>query len=68
MNEKKLRASQVINYLRYRGVARSQKEIGELLGYGESYFSQIISGTKPLSDGVLKKLATLGEEKEINPT
>ena len=66
MNEKKLRASNVVNYLIYKGIANSQKEVGELLGYGESYFSQIISGTKPLSDSVLKKLASLDDGKEIN--
>lgn len=66
MNEKKLRASQVINYLIYKGIAKTQKEIGDMLGYGESYFSQIISGAKPLSDGVLVKLLTLDKGKEIN--
>ena len=66
MNEKKLRASQVINYLIYKGIAKTQKEIGDMLGYGESYFSQIISGAKPLSDGVLVKLLALDEGKEIN--
>lgn len=66
MDEKKLRASQVINYLIYKGVAKTQKEIGGLLGYGESYFSQIISGVKPLSDSVLLKLLKLDEGKEIN--
>lgn len=67
MDEKKLRASQVINYLIYKGVAKTQKEIGGLLGYGESYFSQIISGVKPLSDSVLLKLLKLDGGKEINP-
>lgn len=67
MDEKKLRASQVINYLIYKGVAKTQKEIGSSLGYGESYFSQIISGVKPLSDSVLIKLLKLDEGKEINP-
>ena len=66
VNEKKLRASQVINYLIYKGIAKTQKEIGDMLGYGESYFSQIISGAKPLSDGVLVKLLTLDKGKEIN--
>lgn len=67
MDEKKLRASQVINYLIYKGVAETQKEIGSLMGYGESYFSQIISGVKPLSDSVLIKLLKLDGGKEINP-
>lgn len=66
MNEKKLRAQNAINYLIYKGVADTQKEIGDKLGYGESYFSQIISGGKSLSDSVLRKIAELDKGKDLN--
>ena len=66
MEEKKLRAQNAINYLIYKGVAGTQKEIGDKLGYGESYFSQIISGGKSLSDSVLRKIAGLDEGKDLN--
>lgn len=66
MNEKKLRAAQVINCLTYRGVEKTQKEIDSLVRYGESYFSQIRSVVKPLSDSVLIKLLQLDEGEEKN--
>lgn len=55
------RIKKVINWLIFQGVAESEKELAELLGYTKSSFSQIVNGKVPLSEKFVKKLCGLDE-------
>jgi transcriptional regulator with XRE-family HTH domain len=58
------RIKKAINYLIYCGVADSEKELAEKLGYTKSSFSQIVNGKVPLSDRFIDKLCRL--DPDIN--
>ena len=58
------RIKKIINWLAFQGVAESDKELSEKLGYTKSSFSQIINGKVPLSAKFVKKLCSL--DKNIN--
>lgn len=55
------RIKKVINWLIFQGVAESEKELADLLGYTKSSFSQIVNGKVPLSEKFVKKLCGLDE-------
>lgn len=55
------RIKKVINWLIYKEIGESEKEIAELLGYTKSSFSQIVNGKVPLSDKFISKLCSLDE-------
>lgn len=55
------RIKKVINWLIYKGIGESEKEIAERLGYTKSSFSQIVNGKVPLSDKFISKLCSLDE-------
>lgn len=55
------RIKKVINWLIYKGIGKSEKEIAERLGYTKSSFSQIVNGKVPLSDKFISKLCSLDE-------
>ena len=55
------RIKKVINWLIYKEVGESEKEIAERLGYTKSSFSQIVNGKVPLSDKFISKLCSLDE-------
>ena len=44
------RIKKVINWLIYKEIGESEKEIAERLGYTKSSFSQIVNGKVPLSE------------------
>lgn len=58
------RIKKVINWLIYKEIGESEKEIAERLGYTKSSFSQIVNGKVPLSDKFISKLCSL--DKNIN--
>lgn len=55
------RIKKVINWLIYKEIGESEKEIAERLGYTKSSFSQIVNGKVPLSDKFISKLCSLDE-------
>ena len=55
------RIKKAINWLIFQGVAESEKELADLLGYTKSSFSQIVNGKVPLSEKFVKKLCGLDE-------
>lgn len=55
------RINKVINWLIYKEIGESEKEIAERLGYTKSSFSQIVNGKVPLSDKFISKLCSLDE-------
>lgn len=55
------RIKKVINWLIYKEIGDSEKEIAERLGYTKSSFSQIVNGKVPLSDKFISKLCSLDE-------
>ena len=55
------RIKKVINWLIYKEIGESEKEIAERLGYTKSSFSQIVNGKLPLSDKFISKLCSLDE-------
>lgn len=55
------RIKKVINWLIYKEIGASEKEIAERLGYTKSSFSQIVNGKVPLSDKFISKLCSLDE-------
>ena len=55
------RIKNVINWLIYKEIGESEKEIAERLGYTKSSFSQIVNGKVPLSDKFIRKLCSLDE-------
>lgn len=55
------RIKKVINWLIYKEIGESDKEIAERLGYSKSSFSQIVNGKVPLSEKFISKLCSLDE-------
>ena len=55
------RIKKVINWLIYKEIGESEKEIAERLGYTKSSFSQIVNGKVPLSDKFISRLCSLDE-------
>lgn len=55
------RIKKAINWLIFQGVAESEKELADLLGYTKSSFSQIVNGKVPLSEKFVKRLCGLDE-------
>lgn len=55
------RIKKIINWLIYKEIGESEKEIAERLGYTKSSFSQIVNGKVPLSDKFISKLCSLDE-------
>lgn len=55
------RIKKAINWLIFQGVAESEKELADLLGYTKSSFSQIVNGKVPMSEKFVKKLCGLDE-------
>lgn len=55
------RIKKVINWLIYKEIGESEKEIAERLGYTKSSFSQIVNGKVPLSGKFISKLCSLDE-------
>ena len=55
------RIKKVINWLIYKEIGESEKEIAERLVYTKSSFSQIVNGKVPLSDKFISKLCSLDE-------
>lgn len=55
------RIKKVINWLIYKEIGESEKEIAERLGYTKSSFSRIVNGKVPLSDKFISKLCSLDE-------
>lgn len=55
------RIKKVVNWLIYKELGESEKEIAERLGYTKSSFSQIVNGKVPLSDKFISKLCSLDE-------
>ena len=55
------RIKKVINWLIYKEIGESEKEIAERLGYTKSSFSQIVNGKVPLSDKFISTLGSLDE-------
>ena len=55
------RIKKVINWLIYKEIGESEKEIAERLDYTKSSFSQIVNGKVPLSDKFISKLCSLDE-------
>ena len=55
------RIKKVINWLIYKEIGESEKEIAERLGYTKSSFSQIVNGKVPLSDKFISKMCSLDE-------
>ena len=55
------RIKKAINWLIFQGVAESEKELADLLGYTKSSFSQIVNGKVPLSE----KLSGLDENINV---
>ena len=53
------RMRKVINWLIYKEIAGSERELSEILGYTKSSFSQIVNGRVPLSDKFVGKLCSL---------
>ena len=59
------RIKKVINWLIYKEIGESEKEIAERLGYTKSSFSQIVNGKVPLSDKFRSKLCSLDENRNL---
>ena len=59
------RIKKAINWLIFQGVAESEKELADLLGYTKSSFSQIVNGKVPLSEKFVKKLCGLDENINV---
>ena len=55
------RVKKVINWLIFKEIGYSEKEIAEMLGYSKSSFSQIVNGKVPLSEKFISKLCSLDE-------
>lgn len=55
------RIKKVINWLIYKEVAVSEKDLADKLGYTKSSFSQLVTGKVPLSDKFIGKLCSLDE-------
>ena len=53
------RIKKAINWLIFQGVAESEKELADLLGYTKSSFSQIVNGKVPLSEKFVKSSVVL---------
>lgn len=51
------RIKNAIQWLIFEGRVANRRELAEKLGYGESYFSQIMTGKVPLSESFIKKLS-----------
>jgi Predicted transcriptional regulator len=58
----KERVRKVIFWLISEGLASSQKNIAEILGYNESSFSQIVKGDKPVSQKFITNLSSKFEK------
>ena len=59
------RIKKAINWLIFQGVAESEKELADLLGYTKSSFSQIVNGKVPLFEKFVKKLCGLDENINV---
>src|SRR5690606_6641129 len=55
------RVKKVINWLKYRGIAETDADLAEKLGYKKSSLSQILNEKVPLSDKFIDKLVELDE-------
>lgn len=55
------RIRKTINWLIFKEIGVSEKDIAEKLGYTKSSFSQIVNGKVPLSDKFIKKISSLDE-------
>ena len=58
------RVTKIVDWLIFQGIAKSRKELADLMGYTESSMSQILNEKVPLSDKFIKNL--VGVDKNIN--
>ena len=60
------RVRELINWLIYKGYAKSDGGVAERLGYTQSSFSQIINGKVPLSSRFVQKLCSANSQINSN--
>lgn len=63
MSERRKRLNQAVDWLLYKHIAHSVREIAETIGANRSHFSSVLSsGSKPVTDSLLLKLCNAYQE------
>lgn len=60
------RVKEVVNWIIFEKIAKTRKEIAQMIGYTESSFSQIINSKVPLSDSFVKNLSNIDHRINVN--
>ena len=60
------RVKEVVNWIIFEKIAKTRKEIAQLIGYTESSFSQIINSKVPLSDSFIKNLSNIDDRINLS--